>query len=191
MLPIAPLMIEHRCIERMIRLLAQERDRLQANINVSPEFAFVEPRLLQASVTFLRGYADARHHGKEEEILFAALQAKPLRSEHRQLMQQLQAEHRWGREATRKLEAATKRLGQGHEDALAEVLAGLHDLVDFYPRHIATEDREFFVPVMVYFSETEQADLLKDMEIFDQDHDPAPYEKLLADWEAQGCKCHL
>ncbi len=191
MLPIAPLMIEHRLIERMIRLMAQEQDRLQANIAVSPEFAFVEPRFLQAAVSFLRDYADACHHGKEEEILFAALQAKPLSPAHRRILQQLQAEHRWGREATQRLAFATQRFLQGQEEAVTDILTGLEALVTFYPAHIAAEDQEFFLPVLAYFSPAEQAALLQQMQIFDQDRDMAHYEALVAAWEAQGCKCHL
>ena len=191
MLPIAPLMIEHRLIERMIRLLVQEKDRLQANMAVSPEFVFVEPRFLRDAAAFLQGYADARHHGKEEAILFAALQEKPLSPEHRRILAQLQAEHRWGREATQKFAAAAQRFIDGHEAALTDILAGLAALVNFYPAHIATEDQEFFLPVMAYFAKEEQAALLARMQAFDQEHDLAAYEKLVADWEAHGCKCHL
>ncbi|MGQ9921151.1 MAG: hemerythrin domain-containing protein [Desulfobacca sp.] len=191
MLPIAPLMIEHRLIERLICLMAQEKDRLQANIALSPAFAFVEPRFLRDAVAFLQGYADARHHGKEEAILFAALQGKPLSPEHRRILLQLQAEHRHGREATQKLAAATQRYHQGHEEALTDILAGLEVLVNFYPAHIATEDQEFFLPVMAYFSEQEQAALLDQMQAFDQDGEAAAQEKLVVDWEGPSCKCHL
>ncbi len=191
MLPIAPLLIEHRLIERMIRLMAQEKERLQANIAVSPEFAFVEPRFLRAAVILLRDYVGAWHHGKEEDILFAALQEKPLTSEHRRILEQLQAEHRWGREATKKFAAATQRFNQGHEAALTDILASLEALVSFYPAHIATEDQDFFLPVMAYFSPAEQEALVKQMQTFDQDHDLAAAEQLVAAWEAQGCKCHL
>ncbi len=41
MLPIGPLMIEHRLIERMIRLMGQEISRIKENMAVSQEFAFV------------------------------------------------------------------------------------------------------------------------------------------------------
>ncbi len=36
MLPIGPLMIEHRLIEKMIRLMDQEIARIRENITVSP-----------------------------------------------------------------------------------------------------------------------------------------------------------
>lgn len=189
--PFALLMIEHRLIERMLRLMAQEKDRLQANIAVSPEFAFVEPRFLRDAVAFLQVYVEARHHGKEEALLFAALQEKPLSPEHRRILMQLQAEHRYGRQATQNLAAAAQRYHQGHEAALTDILASLESLLNFYPAHIATEDQEFFLPVMVYFSPAEQEALLDRMRTFDQGHDQVAADQLVAAWEAQGCKCHL
>ena len=82
MLPIGPLMIEHRLIEKMIRLMDREIVRIRENITVSPQFAFVDSRFIDAAVDFIRTYADQVHHGKEEDILFAALQEKPLSPEH-------------------------------------------------------------------------------------------------------------
>ena len=76
MLPIAPLMIEHRLIERMIRLLDQENTRIRENIGVLPEFAFVNAKFIDAAVDFIKTYADQVHHGKEEDILFTALLEK-------------------------------------------------------------------------------------------------------------------
>ena len=74
MLPIAPLMIEHRLIERMIHLIQQELERIQANVAVDPEFAFVDSVFIDTAVDFLRTYADRCHHGKEEDILFPELE---------------------------------------------------------------------------------------------------------------------
>lgn len=191
MLPIAPLMIEHRLIGKMIRLMTQETDRLKGNMAVSPDFAFVEPRFLNAAVDFLRTYADQVHHGKEEDILFAALKSKPLTPEHLATMQQLMQDHVQGREITARLVAAQKKVLQGETAALDDLLASLTALVHFYPRHIATEDQDFFLPVMAYFSPGEKEAMLARMHDFDRTVIHRKYEKVVADWEASGCKCHL
>jgi hemerythrin-like domain-containing protein len=191
MLPVAPLMIEHRLIEKMIRLMDQETIRLRENIGVSPDFAFVEGKFIEAVVDFIRNYADEIHHGKEEKILFAALAGKPLSREHRRIVQELQDEHVWGRQTTASLLTAKERYVARGGEALTEILDTMAALVTFYPRHIEKEDRHFFLQVMEYFSQEEKEELLTRMNEFDREFTPGKYQKIVADWEACGCKCHL
>jgi hypothetical protein len=63
--------------------------------------------------------------------------------------------------------------------------------VEFYPCHIAREDQQFFLPVMEYFSKMEKDALLARMYDFDRDLIHVKYQKIVTDWEASGCKCHL
>jgi hemerythrin-like domain-containing protein len=191
MLPIGPLMIEHRFIEKMIRLMDRETSRIRENILVSPQFAFVESKFIDAAVDFIRTYADEVHHGKEENILFTALKGKPLSREHRQIMQELQDEHTWGRQTTASLIVAKERYVRGQSEALTEILDNMASLVEFYPRHIEKEDKLFFLPVMAYFSREEKNTLLAHMDTFDRGFIQGKYQKIVADWEACGCKCHL
>jgi hemerythrin-like domain-containing protein len=191
MLPIAPLMIEHRLIEKMIGLMARETERIRSNIAFSPEFAFVEFRFIDAAVDFIRTYADEVHHGKEEDILFAALESKPLAPEHLATMQQLVQDHAWGRQTTARLVTAQKKYFQGETAALNDLLENLTVLVEFYPRHIAVEDQDFFLPAMAYFSQAEKDAMLARMSDFDRTAIHRRYEKVVADWSARGCKCHL
>ena len=191
MLPIGPLMIEHRLIEKMIRLMSQEAFRVKGNITISREFAFVNEKFIDAAVDFMRTYADQIHHGKEEDILFTALQEKPLSPEHRRIMQELQEDHTWGRHTTAGLLAAKERYLSGQPAALTELLDNLTSLVEFYPRHIEKEDKHFFGPIMEYFSQEEKELLLDRMAAFDRGFNQAKYHQLVADWETSGCKCHL
>jgi hemerythrin-like domain-containing protein len=191
MLPIGPLMIEHRLIEKMIRLMAQETTRIRENMSISPHFAFVEGKFIDAAVDFLQTYADQVHHGKEEDILFTALQEKTLSLEHQQIMQELQEDHKWGRKTTASLLAAKVQYVSGRTEALTEILENLASLAEFYPRHIEKEDKHFFMPIMAYFSQKEKDILLARMYEFDQGFIHLKYRKIVADWEASGCKCHL
>ena len=146
MLPIAPLMIEHRLIERMIRLLDQEQTRIRENIGVLPEFAFVNAKFIDAAVDFMKTYADQVHHGKEEDILFTALLEKPLAQEHRQMMQELQADHKWGRQTTAKLLAAKDEYFSGQKAALDQLLENLAALGGILPPAYRERGQEFFSP---------------------------------------------
>ena len=79
MMPIAPLMIEHRLIERMIRLMDKEADRIRQGGRPDVD-------LINMVIDFIRTYADKLHHGKEEDILFKSLAKKSLSAEHKKIM---------------------------------------------------------------------------------------------------------
>lgn len=168
MQPIGPLMIEHRLIERMITLMRCELQRIKDNIDVDPEFAFVDPMFIDVAVDFLRTYADRCHHGKEEDILFAALDKKDISAEHRQTIEKLVQEHVWARETTLALVWAKEDYLQGKDQAIEKILKNLEELVNFYPRHIEEEDKQFFIPCMSYFSEAEREEMLQAMWEFDR-----------------------
>ena len=65
-MPSRPSMSEHRLIERTLDALAASPTRSACKAGDDKEE-------LQRFVTFIRGFADAHHHGKEEDILFAAM----------------------------------------------------------------------------------------------------------------------
>ena len=168
MLPIGPLMIEHRLIERMVALIRQELERIQANVAVDPEFAFVDPVFIDTAVDFLRTYADRCHHGKEEDILFAELDKKELSPEDRRIMAELVHEHVRAREATAQLVKAKEDHLRQDPEALDRILGNLSRLVELYPGHIEKEDKLFFVPIMEYFAPGEREAMLAAMHEFDR-----------------------
>ena len=190
MQPIAPLMIEHRLIERLLTLLAREFERIKANMEVDPEFAFVDPVFLDTAVDFMKTYADRCHHGKEEGILFAALAQKDLTPEHRQLLAELLEDHAWGRKTTTSLVEAKNDYLLDREGALEDLLLHLEEMVIFYPRHIEKEDQHFFLPCMAYFSEAEKAQLLEKMAEFDRRMIHEKYGGIVEDMEHRGA-CHI
>ena len=52
-------------------------------------------------------------------------------------------------------------------------------LVGFYPKHIAKEDKGFFIPAMSYFSGDEQDTILKDFLGFDRSGIQEKYRKII------------
>ncbi len=92
-MPIGPLMIEHRLIERMIEAMGEELLLMEKEKKV-------DPPLIDMAVDFIRTYADRCHHGKEEDILFRDLRIKKLKDEQRRMMEELIEEHRFGRKVT-------------------------------------------------------------------------------------------
>lgn len=149
MLPIGPLMSEHRVIERMIRVARNELEKIRAEKKADPGF-------VETMAHFFRAYADRCHHGKEEDILFRALSLKSLSAEHRRLLEELTEEHRQGRRMVTALVEANQAYQRDEPGALSALAQRLCALVEFYPGHIEKEDKRFFIPVMEYFSQEEK-----------------------------------
>jgi hemerythrin-like domain-containing protein len=161
MMPIGPLMIEHRLIERMIDVMREELKIFEKEQKLDPQF-------VEMAVDFIRTYADRCHHGKEEDILFRELGGKKVTDEHRRTMEELVEEHRWGRKTTVRLVEANQRYMQGDRNAMSTVIDCVKSLVQFYPKHIEKEDKHFFIPCMDYFTETEQQSILREEWEFDR-----------------------
>lgn len=177
MLPIGPLMKEHRKIERMIALITDEAERL-ADESEEPDIEFIYDALV-----FMREYTDECHHGKEEDILFAELQDRDISAEHAEILERLLNEHERGRELASNLEDASDRWEGGDTSARGEILVALEGMAEMYPDHIATEDDDFFIPVMDYFSDEEKEDMMEDMWDFDHDLFTELYETCITQYE--------
>jgi hemerythrin-like domain-containing protein len=161
MKPIGPLMIEHRLIERMVRLLDRQLKR-------TAETSQVDTNLISTGVDFFRMYADKTHHGKEEDILFEELSAKRLSEADEEMMECLVQEHILARQSVGRLSDANRHYIEGDRQALKQIVYELGKLVKFYPAHIEKEDKHFFIPVMEYFSRAEQQNMLEKFREFDR-----------------------
>jgi hemerythrin-like domain-containing protein len=153
-------MMEHRLIERMLRAVQHDLEEAAAGNRLDPSRVAVV-------VDFIRTYADRTHHGKEEDILFAELDLRDLSDEDRRVMDELTADHVYGRRLTGELAEANERYRLGDADALTAVVARLRALRDLYPAHIETEDKVFFPAARTYFTDEEDARLLARFREFD------------------------
>ncbi|MGD9972582.1 MAG: hemerythrin domain-containing protein [Desulfatirhabdiaceae bacterium] len=156
-----PLMIEHRLIERMLSIIQNALVNIESKKKVDPFF-------VDMAVDFIQVYADLTHHGKEEDILFRQLTNKPLSGRDRQIMNELIAEHVFGRQTTQALVDANTRYRNGDDSALTDIVAKLQTLIAFYPGHIEKEDKVFFPASRSYFSDEEDQTMLAEFREFDQ-----------------------
>lgn len=161
MMPVGPLTIEHRFIERMIAVMKRKLRQWEKAGEVDPTF-------IETGVDFIRTYADRCHHGEEEDILVRELGGKSLSGDHRRIMEELVEEHRWGRRTTRKLVEANEAHRSGESEAVSTIIECVTSLVEFYPKHIEKEDRHFFLPAMDYFSSEEKDAMLNEEYAFDR-----------------------
>jgi len=177
MMPVGPLMIEHRLIERMISLLAQ-------HVKTQSSPAALDLSLIEKGVDFLRSYADRCHHGKEEDILFAALGTKPLTLDEKRILDELIEEHTIARSSVRALAAAGEQARQGHPAAFQDIVEIVGKIAVLYPAHIVKEDKHFFVPIMSYFTKEEQEAMLRQFDAFDRQLIHEKYRSLVENLES-------
>ncbi len=176
MMPVGPLMKEHRLIERMIRIM-------NANVETIKKENKVDPSFVDTAVDFIRTYADRCHHGKEEDILFRDLAKKKILAEHKRIMDELIKEHAMGRNNVKKLVEAKEKYIQGNKDALKDIISNMEILAEFYPKHIEKEDKHFFIPCMDYFTEQERDVMLNEMWEFDKNMIHAKYATIVEAYE--------
>ncbi len=170
-------MIEHRLIEKMLGIIAQEAERIRGGGKVDPLF-------IDSAVDFIRTYADRTHHGKEEDILFRELGQKALSGKDAKGMTELVEEHRQAREKVRSLVDAKERFLGGETAAVREIIAIMEWLAGFYPGHIRKEDSDFFPRTEGYFSAEELKVMLESFRDFDRKMIHEKYENLVKAWGA-------
>ncbi|TFF88729.1 MAG: cation-binding protein [Promethearchaeota archaeon] len=176
MKPIGPLMMEHRLISRMIKVIEIELNKIKRKNEVNPVF-------IDIMVDFIRFYADKTHHGKEEDILFRELKKKELSESHETIMNELINEHIFARETTGNLVDAKEEYIKGNTEKLDIIIEMIETLIEFYPKHIDKEDNHFFIPVMEYFTDEEQKAMLEEGRIFDRKMIHRKYAQLVTNYE--------
>jgi len=177
MLPIGPLMIEHRLIERMIELARREADRVA-------DGGAADARFAAEMVDFMRTYADRTHHGKEEDILFRDLKKRELSREDQGLMDELEGEHVRARALVGSLEAAGRAADSDPNADGGDIVAALREIVALYPQHIEKEDKRFFPASMEYFSDDEKDAMLEEFREFDRGMIHERYTKTVESFES-------
>lgn len=134
--PIAELLTEHGLIQKVVAGLSVLETRMSGG---GP----VDVSLLRRVVEFLREYADVLHHGKEEALLFPALERRGV-PPHGCPVGALLAEHKRGRGLVAELAEAIEAYASGADGAVAVLATKMRELAELYPAHIWKEDYLLF-----------------------------------------------
>jgi hemerythrin-like domain-containing protein len=94
-------------------------------------------------VTFIRLFADACHHGKEEDLLFPELEAAGMPRDHGPIAVMLQ-EHQQGRAYARHMAGALEKARAGDPEAQATLRNAAMGYVNLIRGHIQKEDHVLF-----------------------------------------------
>jgi len=151
--PIDVLTREHRLIERVLDCLDELASRTVRGAELDRAGA-------ASAIRFVRSFADARHHAKEEERLFPLLERKGVPRDGGPIGVMLH-EHELGREAVRRMDTA---LGAGESRAFCEHARAY---VELLRDHIGKEDDVLFRIAESILDEGERAALLDEFTRFD------------------------
>ncbi len=98
---------------------------------------------LEAVVYLIRNFADGFHHGKEEKILFPALEVKGF-SPHQGPVAVMLSEHIQGRNFVKEMAEYTALYKKGDTKALEQVFNNMTGYVDLLRNHISKENNILF-----------------------------------------------
>lgn len=127
------MMDEHRKIERMLKVV-----RAACNAILKGEEICYED--FEQIIDFVRNYADAHHHGKEEKFLFKEMLNNLGALGVKLIQGGMLVEHDLGRLYMKELEEALARTKAGDEESKLDVIANAISYTHLLARHIAKED---------------------------------------------------
>ncbi len=157
--PLTILMAEHRLIETVLGSL--ETCALEVGSGLA-----LERGMARGYADFLRGFADAWHHGKEEDILFARMVERGFSTEAGPVAVMLH-EHRQGRAFVGAIRAAGEGADAVTSAGTAAFLAAAQGFVPLLRQHIQKEDNILYPMSQRVLSSAEFETMLDDFAAFE------------------------
>lgn len=170
MKPTQTLMAEHQVILKAL-------DRLRESLQKARDGAF-DAEALTVSLSFFREYADKRHHGKEEDKLFPAMNRRGMPLDGGPLHCMLE-EHTLGRSLLKIVGENLPGARAGDETARGAVVDAYAEYEAFLRDHIFKEDNILFRMADQVLTPEDQAALEKEFAAFDA-ADPGARERQAA-----------
>jgi len=173
MRPTEELKEEHRVIERMLDVLLAAAAKLEAGEPVPPEH-------LSSSVDFIQNFADRCHHGKEEDLLFVAMEEAGFPRNAGPIAVML-AEHEEGRAFVREMAAAAEAYGAGDPAAGHRFALNARGYAALLADHIAKEDNILYPAADQRLPAEKHDELAKEFERVECERmEPGDHERYVA-----------
>ena len=157
MKPIDDLKMEHEAVKITLRVL----DSIGKQAEKTGELA--NPDHVEQLIEFFTTFVDRCHHGKEEELLFPALEAVGVSREGGPIGVMLK-EHQQGRDYVAKINAALGRYREGDREAAHDLTKHARAYITLLNQHIDKENNVLFALADKHLSEDKQTELWKGFE---------------------------
>ncbi len=160
--PIDELKAEHRGIETALAVLESIADRIASSGD--PE----THRDAEALIDFFKTFADTCHHGKEENVLFPALERVGVLRQGGPIGVLLD-EHDLGRSHIRSMATALNELRDDHQGPTVEFEKHAQGYIQLLRRHIEKEDQVLFQMADQRLTEEQETELTDGFERIERD----------------------
>jgi len=124
---------EHKNIIRMLKVVRKACNKILQGDDICYED-------FEKMIDFIRNYADAHHHGKEEKFLFKEMVTNLGNIGNTLINHGMLVEHNLGRLYISQLSDALERVKAGDEESKLDVIANAVSYADLLTRHIGKED---------------------------------------------------
>ena len=160
MQPIKDLKMEHDAVQMTLRIL----DKICQRIEKSGEI--MDLQHLDQLLEFFKVFVDKCHHGKEEELLFPALENVGVSREGGPIAVMLH-EHQQGRDHVQAMKAALSQYKKGDRKAAAEFVKSARGYINLLDQHIYKENGVLFPLAEKHLSRQEQEKLWAGFEMIE------------------------
>lgn len=149
--PTEELKSEHQAIKRMLQIL----DKMCGQIESGEQ---VDPAHLDTVVEFIRVFADKCHHGKEEDLLFPAMEEAGVPREGGPIGVML-IEHTQGRDYVKNMADSATAYKSGQREAAGVFAANARNYVSLLAQHIDKEDNILYPIADMHISNEKKQEL--------------------------------
>ena len=153
---------EHRVIETVLEVLEAMTRQAEAQGKLDRQSAL-------DIVDFIRNFADACHHGKEEVHLFPAMVRKGIPERNGPIGAMLY-EHEQGRALVREMAESLEAAAASNESALKTFIENAEGYVLLLRAHIGKEDGVLFPMASRIMDADDEENLMKAFEIVEAEH---------------------
>lgn len=155
MKPTEQLKEEHQAIKLALSILLKISERLDAGEKVSPDH-------MEKMLEFIKMFADRCHHGKEEDLLFLAMEEAGVPREGGPIAVMLM-EHDMGRGYVRGMSEAADQYSAG-EQSSSQFAENARNYVQLLTQHIDKEDNILYPIADMHLQEKRQRELIEEFE---------------------------
>ncbi|MBS1271995.1 MAG: hypothetical protein MAGBODY4_01131 [Candidatus Marinimicrobia bacterium] len=152
---------EHEAVRVAMQILGKICDRIEAGEDF-------EVRHLEQLLDFIRVFTDKCHHGKEEDLLFPAMEEIGIPSEGGPVGVML-SEHETMREYIRNFANALERYGAGDESAKDDIVENVRTYLQWLDGHIEKENNILFMMADSHLSADKQEELYEAFETLEEE----------------------
>jgi hemerythrin-like domain-containing protein len=151
---IQDLRMEHDAVRLTLKVLERIAQKVEQQGTLD------EPQHMEELLEFFTVFVDRCHHGKEEELLFPAMEQSGIGRDRGPIGVMLR-EHELGRECVRKMKAAFSGNKAGESQSVQDFVRSARDYISLLNQHIEKENNVLFPMAERQLSEATLAEMSK------------------------------